>query len=321
MTPYGNTPLAFDYNTYGAALSSGSNYLLDKVSGAKMAVSVRKLRYLYAGYYARVRRSDNAEQNITGNYGGYLYSNSSLENGLSLVDWLAGSEAFTRTWHDQSGNLAHAEQNTASTQFLLSQNGINTFPALVSRLTFDNILFYNSTVINPYLYGAGKKFTFHFVAQSNAQLSGDTRLFFHINSSGSLIKGLQIGLAGGGTAGKYKVVILCGDLVSTINFTTVNLFDNSRPHHLLVGYDGTVNTSWTDRFSVIVDGVSQPLQIDGQFGVFPADITQPSTTARLWCAASTTIIGSVAEVILWDRLLNTYETNFTVKNSMTAYGL
>ena len=82
---------------------------LDSLS-AQAAYSVRRLRTAYTGPLLRVRRSnDNAEQDIGSTYAGEL-------NTSALTTFCGANSCFVRTWHDQSGNVRHAEQTTAGNQ-------------------------------------------------------------------------------------------------------------------------------------------------------------------------------------------------------------
>ena len=95
LTPFGNSPSSNAYNTYGGSLGAIAQYPLDKIVGAKMAVSVRKLSALYTGNYARIRRgSDNLEQDITGTFKGFTDSQAALSNGQSIEVWLNGAQGW-----------------------------------------------------------------------------------------------------------------------------------------------------------------------------------------------------------------------------------
>lgn len=85
--------------------------LLDRVKGASLAFSLRKLRNNYAGYAIRVRRSsDSTEQDI-----GFTGTNR-LDIGALLAFVGAGNDGFISKWYDQSGNGFEAAQATGANQ-------------------------------------------------------------------------------------------------------------------------------------------------------------------------------------------------------------
>ncbi len=74
---------------------------------------------------ARVRRSDNAEKDIT----------ASDISGGALVNWVGlGNDGFVTTWYDQSGNDNHATQGTAGSQPKIVDGG-----AYLGELDFDGV--------------------------------------------------------------------------------------------------------------------------------------------------------------------------------------
>lgn len=320
QTPFGNTPNTSAYNTYGAAIGSGQGYVLDKVSGAKMALSVRKLSALYSGYYARIRRtSDNDEQNVTALYGGFMNENAVLQNGQSITEWLSGAQAAGRTWFDQSGGVFHAQQSAATNQFPLRTFTANK-PAFASFPNQDFSWNY-TTAINPYLFGAGKQFSFHIVVKSTVRPSGDYRIFYHLNSSGALINGFTITLNGASQTGYSRISILLGDLINCANTSSLTNFPTAQPLHIIIRYDGTVNTSWIDRLKVTVNGNDEPMGYNSQQGTFPANLTQPVTTPRNWAPPTSLIQSGTSEIIFWDRLLLDSEVTWLTKNTQKSYGI
>lgn len=93
-----------------------SGLILDTVSGAVAAWSVRKLRNAYAGNCLRVRRvSDSVEQDI-----GFLGND--LDT-ASLTTFAAGGSVLVVTWYDQSGNGKDLTQATAAAQPQIVSSG------------------------------------------------------------------------------------------------------------------------------------------------------------------------------------------------------
>lgn len=320
QTPFGNTPNTTAYNTYGASIGVAQGYVLDRLQGAKMALSVRKLSALYSGYFARLRRtSDNAELNVSALYGGFMSENAVLENGQSIGNWLSGAQGVGRTWFDQSTGVMHAQQTTATNQFPLRTFTANR-PAFASFPNQD--FFWNyATAINPYLFGAAKRFTFHIVAKSTVQPSGDYRIFYHLNSNGAFINGFTVTLKGTVQQGFDKIHILMGDLVNCTTISTDNSYSTLQPKHIVIRYDGTVNTSWKDRLQVTVNGVDEPMGYISLAGTFPANLTQPVTVPRNWAPNSSVMQSGTSEIIFWDRLLTNDEVIWLSKNTQKSYGI
>lgn len=94
-----------------------NEFLLDKVQGAKVAFSLRKLRKDYNGYAIKVRRStDNAEKDI-----GFM---SNLLDLGSLLSFVGAGTGYISTWYDQSVNANHASQTTLSAQPIIVSSGV-----------------------------------------------------------------------------------------------------------------------------------------------------------------------------------------------------
>ena len=84
--------------------------VLDTTPGAKIGVSIRKLRADYTGACMRVRRaSDNNETDIGFDANGVLDT-------TALASFCTGTNCFVRTWYDQSGNGANLNNTTTAQQ-------------------------------------------------------------------------------------------------------------------------------------------------------------------------------------------------------------
>lgn len=96
--------------------------LLDVVSNAFAAYSIRKLRSTYTGGAIRVRRSsDNTQQDIG-------FSGADLDTN-SLVSFCGAGNGFVTVWYDQSGNTNDVQQPTSSQQpQIVSSGSILTGP-------------------------------------------------------------------------------------------------------------------------------------------------------------------------------------------------
>jgi hypothetical protein len=95
------------YNIYWNGDFAG---LLDSFPSSAAAYSLRNLDKDYLGPLVRVRRSsDNAEQDIFGDYYGNLDT-------IGLKNFVGANSGFVTTWYDQSGNARNATQTTAANQ-------------------------------------------------------------------------------------------------------------------------------------------------------------------------------------------------------------
>ena len=95
---------------FSNAADTQSSKILDIVSGAEAAYSMRKLRNSYSGPVMRVRRSsDSAEQNIG-------FNSSGVFDTASLLSFVGSSDGYVSVWYDQSGNGKDATQPDSSKQ-------------------------------------------------------------------------------------------------------------------------------------------------------------------------------------------------------------
>ena len=100
----------------GVTVVAASNYLLDVVSGGRVAYGLIKLRSAYSGNCIRVRRaSDNAESNI-----GFV--NDELDV-TTLQTFCTGTNGFVTTFYDQTGNGENLVQASASNQLQIVNSG------------------------------------------------------------------------------------------------------------------------------------------------------------------------------------------------------
>ncbi len=321
FTPYGNSPNTNNYNTYGAAISTGEGYVLDRIEGAKMALSVRKLTQGYTGNYARIRRvSDNAETNITAVYGGFVTENAITENGQSLSEWLNGSQGAGRIWFDQSGTGINATQTVATNQYPF-RNVFTGNRAAFASVPLSDYLWNLPMSIGNYQFGAGKQFTMHLVFKSNVNINSDYRPYYFLGSMDGKVNGFTVTFSGTSNSRDIRLNIQLGDLTNCAYLCTSKLFDNTQAHQVTIIYDGTINTSWIDRLTVIVDGVTEPLTPISLIGAFPAHCTQPTAAPRIWAAFSAVMQSGISELLLWNRLLTTDEAQWLQQNTRKTYGL
>ena len=102
-----------NYNIYWDGSQTG---LLDNYPNASAAYSLRALNSAYTGAAIRVRRTDNATQDI-----GLLYDGS-LDTEF-LLNFVGSGDGFIDTWYDQSGEGNDATQGSASAQPKIVSNG------------------------------------------------------------------------------------------------------------------------------------------------------------------------------------------------------
>lgn len=101
---------------FGAGGGGGSP-LLDTVTGAEAAYSLRLLRSAYSGDAIRVRRSsDNTQQDIGFDGSGDLDTS-------ALTSFVGAGDGFLATWYDQSGNGRNATQSTWADQPKIVESG------------------------------------------------------------------------------------------------------------------------------------------------------------------------------------------------------
>lgn len=105
-------------NGHYLPISSGFKGILDTVTSATVAYSVRKLSSTYTGNCYRVRRSsDNTEQDI-----GFL-SNGNLDT-AALKTFVGANNGFVTKWYDQSGNGNDMSQTTSANQPRVVLSGV-----------------------------------------------------------------------------------------------------------------------------------------------------------------------------------------------------
>lgn len=123
----GNGPASLIVNTGGElAVNDGVTFnnsvinsaLLDNIlAQPAVAFGMRRLRSRYTGAALRVRRTDNAEQDIQFDANGNL-------NQTALLSFANGQSLFVTTWYDQSGNGLNFTQSTAARQPRIVNNGV-----------------------------------------------------------------------------------------------------------------------------------------------------------------------------------------------------
>jgi hypothetical protein len=311
---YGISPLPGN-KTFGASDRKFA-YLLADVPNAAIALAARQLTTLYTGPLFRLRRSsDNAETGILPDYLKYASNVSNTEAGLLLSDWRNGTLTGA-VWYDQSGNNRFINQTTASNQWeFVTSTKSYLFGAILKTSSW-NV----GSKLNTVLYGANKQFTITITAKATPPLSGDFEAFYHIASNLDKITGISLRLIGQGS-NLAKISISLGDLTSTYGIQSVNAFDSSLTHNIIVLYDGTENTSVLNRFKVLRNGVSEQMQVTSSSGPFPFDIGTPATNAAIRQTFNSIGIANMYEFIVWPRLLSSYEQQIVANSAKKAYGL
>jgi len=171
-------------NPFYIQKTMGVSLLLDTYTGAKVAVSLRKLRNAYTGSAVRVRRSsDNAEQDI-----GFNGANE-IDTAV-LKTFIGANTGYVVKWYDQSGNANDASQSTTTQQGAIVISGAVQRTNGKVSVYFDGDDAYNTATVslNTYLYiSAIFKASNNFIIAehgTNAYTNGDGFFYFtDVNSS------------------------------------------------------------------------------------------------------------------------------------------
>jgi hypothetical protein len=208
-----------------------SRPILDTISGAVAAYSLRLLRSAYTGSAVNIRRSsDNAQQDIGFSGGAFDVA--------SFSAFVGGGNGFVAKWYDQSGAGADKLQATAAAQPQLLLNVQNGSPAVNFNETAGQSLATSATIVaNPaFVVFAVAQITSHsdnsaaVFPRANA-LAGSGGMFFFAGSAandwqagdlimaGNGLNSVQVPRAVGATPGGYldgKAHVLEGALSPTI---------------------------------------------------------------------------------------------------------
>ena len=165
-------------NPFYIQKTMGVSLLLDTYTGAKVAVSLRKLRNAYTGSAVRVRRSsDNAEQDI-----GFNGANE-IDTAV-LKTFIGANTGYVVKWYDQSGNANDASQSTTTQQGAIVISGAVQRTNGKVSVYFDGDDAYNTATVslNTYLYiSAIFKASNNFIIaehSTNAYTNGDGFFYF-----------------------------------------------------------------------------------------------------------------------------------------------
>ena len=165
-------------NPFYIQKTMGVSLLLDTYTGAKVAVSLRKLRNAYTGSAVRVRRSsDNAEQDI-----GFNGANE-IDTAV-LKTFIGANTGYVVKWYDQSGNANDASQSTTTQQGAIVISGAVQRTNGKVSVYFDGDDAYNTATVslNTYLYiSAIFKASNNFIIAehgTNAYYNGDGFYYF-----------------------------------------------------------------------------------------------------------------------------------------------
>lgn len=274
-------------NSYNFKVSP--TYVLDQVSKSNLAGawSSRRLIGAYTGPADQVRRSsDNALADV-----GFLDEN---YNTSDLSAHVGGNSGFVRTRYDQSGNGRNLVQTSDSEQPRIVNSG--THEVINSRIAI-------RAVSDDHIQASvgsrnTTQFTLLLVISKGAYTSGGAR---YISTS----------YAGGNDYGESAAFNLN-------NYYSENRFgiENNA-----VSYDFASNNNTPIILSLTWNGTSHVSRING------AQVASVSTsnalrfdTLRLFkgIVAGQASLGSVCELVMYDRVLNLSELQ-TVENNMGAY--
>lgn len=298
-------------------------YLLDTISGAILACSTRRLVQDAPTNLARIRRdSDNTEAYIY-HFSDFLYPTSPTDNPSgSVQDFLAGSNAKIRQWIDQSNLISpkNGNQTTASSQPKLTNNGLGK----VSVIEFQNTTIHNldfGTSIVSSLTGADKKFSIVLCFKHSAALvSGSPSIISMFNTGGATIAGIHVSL---------KIISLNQQTVSfdygngsnRKQINTSTWYAPNTLYSLVISYDGTIDTSGSDRVKIYVNNAIIPQTETATFGSFPFDISNPSLGLTMpWIGNSSSSNGFLGEFLIFDKVLSVDEVDFIYKQHKNYFG-
>ena len=202
-------------NIIGIMGKSQPLLLLDAVTTATGAWSLRKLRAAYTGSCIRVRRSsDNTEQNI-GFVGNVLDSS-------SLTTFVGANNGFVVTWYDQSGVGRNLTQTTATAQPQIVSSGSIITEGSKAAVTFNGTSqFMNVANTLPTYPLLTTSHSLHLVGKSTTT-GGASAGFINYRSTTPIDRPeLRYGLLLGTTTRLYWNA---GDAVNTLTgFTTYSL--------------------------------------------------------------------------------------------------
>lgn len=133
--------------------------ILDNVSGAESAYSVRLLSSGYTGSCMKVRRSsDNTEQDIGFDNG--LIDTTALETFVG-----AGNNGFVSVWYDQTGNGFHMSQSTNGNQPRIVNSGSTELSGGLPALNFING---SQHYLDNFTYSLSMPFTYYCLTNLSA---------------------------------------------------------------------------------------------------------------------------------------------------------
>ena len=207
--------------------------LLDAVTIATGAWSLRKLRAAYSGSCIRVRRSsDNTEQDI-GFVGNVLDSS-------SLTTFVGANNGFVVTWYDQSGVGRNLTQTTATAQPLIVSSGTIVTEGTKSAVSFNGTTqFMNVAATLPTYPLLTTSHSLHLVGKSTST-GGASAGFINYRSSGTIDRpelrygrnaGLDISLYWNAgytvnASGSFTTYSLHSSYYTPVSGVTVNCYRN-----------------------------------------------------------------------------------------------
>jgi hypothetical protein len=276
--------------------------LLDLVTGAGAAYSLRKVKSGYSGNAIRVRRSsDNAEADIGFDSSGNL-------NTTALLAHVGAGNGFVTTWYDQSGNARDISHSTASAQPRIVNAGAidtqNSKPSILfngtSQYLFDT---------SPFMYAAGAASYLTVLSQS----ATTNRFICTEGSSASANQSYRIMGSDGGTG-------------SNIQFAVINDAGTNLINSALGGTTGTYNST-LNQVGVVDTGSGVTGYLNAVAGT-GASYTRSGTLTLDRFAIGCVIRpvpggffnGSISEVIIHPSALSTPNRQTIEANQKTYFG-
>lgn len=284
-----------------ASSNSSSNFILDEMSGAGFAYSLRKLRSGYTGSAIQVKRSsDNTTQDIG------FDSNGDLDT-TALSNFVGAGTGYVSIWYDQSGNgrnIQNTGTNSTKPRIVVSGttqvSGPNSRPAIKFTSSSNQRLNSASSyaTVGTSISSTGETFAVVVQEQNADDHTGCT--VGHGTDSGVNRYGLFLGLSGTYDAdlGNYN----------TRRVTVAEPAGVGGEHANIIVYD---------------DGVSEQKIIrNGTTLVTGSNTAEPVSVNRrmyIGCWGQVTLFfdGYIQEVIIWPS--NQVSKLTSVQNSIDVY--
>ncbi len=286
-------PLAFD--------AAGTPLLLDSVS-AKVAISTRKLRTVYAGSSVRIREDVGQTESD------FAFTGDPPElDTAAIATFLAGANGLIVTGYDQSGNGADVTQAVAGTQPSYVASGINSKPIL----RFDTTQFLRATAKADFNFmHTGDNSVF--IVWNTTDAAPDRMLIFDSTDLKTAEVGVFLWLSSAGNEQlQYEITNGTGAVVD--NTSGNNIFLPQVANLITSIYE---NGKVGDDAGLFINGVSKATA-DSVAALSAADSTRLMTFGARGASAGLRLKGDLAEIVLFDSEQSANQS--TLETNILAY--